>query len=249
MLVEDTSTITPAFHGFTALRKLEVFGYFDPSSVARILPTITSPMLSVVILHINLGRGGPEGFIHLIETLCAVPTAQQLRTFHVLPPPGRMRMAAWEAGQRWALSFKKFAGPLLQLHNLQDVSLGPPWRIWSITDDDVRATQQAWPHIQSLETTSSFSSAFIQRSQPGGVSVDLPALSTLVTFAQNCRDLKILKMDCREIEEDELVELDACAAAMELEHSSTYGTGPEPPRLQKLIVRARGGSSTNLVPR
>ncbi|KAI0794262.1 hypothetical protein C8Q74DRAFT_1247629 [Fomes fomentarius] len=236
----NASAITAAFRGFPELRKLEVFGYFDPSSVARILPTITSPMLSVVILHINLGRGGPEGFIHLIETLCAVPAAQQLRTFHVLPPPGRIRMAARQAGWHWELSFKEYARPLLQLHNLRDVSLGPTWRIWSITDDDVRAMQQAWPHIQSLEMRSSLSSAFIQRCQPSGVSVDLPALSTLVAFAQNCRNLEVLKMDCREIGEDELVELDARAAAIELEESA-YGTGSESSRLQKLIVRARGG--------
>ncbi len=239
--IGNASAITVAFRGFPALRTLEVWGYVDPSSVSRILPTITSPMLLVVILRIDLGRGSPEGFIHLIETLCSVPSAQHLRTFHVLPPPGRMRLAAGQqVGWRWELSFKESARPLLQLHNLQDVSLGPTWRIWSITDDDVRAMQQAWPHIQSLEMRSSLSSAFIQRCQPSGVSVDLPALSTLVTFAQNCRNLEVLKMDCREIGEDELVELDARAAAIELEESA-YGTGSESSRLQKLIVRARGG--------
>ncbi|KAI0794263.1 hypothetical protein C8Q74DRAFT_566042 [Fomes fomentarius] len=240
VLVEDTSTITPAFHGFPALRTLEVSGYFDPSLVAGILHTITSPILSVVIFRIDLGRGGSEGLDRLIGTLCAVPAAQQLRTFHVLPPPGRMHLPAQQYDWRWELSFKEYARPLLQLHNLRDVSLGPTWRIWSITDNDVRAMQQAWPHIQSLEMKSFFSSPFIQRCQPSGVFVDRPALSTLVFCAQNCRDLKTLKMECREIGEDELAELDTRAAAIELEESA-YGTGSEPPQLQELIVRVRGG--------
>ncbi len=237
----SASAITPAFRGFPAMRTLEVLGHSNVSSVSRILPIITSPMLSVVIMRIDLGFGGPEGFLHLIETLCALPAAQQLRTFHVSGPPGRMLSSARRAGWRWELPFRESAGALLQLHNLQDVSLGPTRRIWSITDDDVRAMQQAWPHIRSLEMGSILiTSTAIQRRQPSGVSVDLPALSTLVTVAQNSRNLEVLKMECREIREDELAELDARAAAMELEEESTHGTGPEA-RLQKLIVHARGG--------
>ncbi|KAI0770358.1 hypothetical protein C8Q74DRAFT_1218715 [Fomes fomentarius] len=237
----SASAITPAFRGFPALRTLEVLGYSNVSSASRILPTITSPMLSVVIMRIDLGFGGHERFIHLIETMCALPAAQQLRTFHLGGPPGRMLSSAQQAGWRWELPFRESAGALLQLHNLQDVSLGPTWRTWSITDDDVRAMQQAWPHIRSLEWRSFLMSTMsIKRRQPSGVFVDLPALSTLVTFAQNSCDLEVLKMECREIREDELAELDARAAAMELEEESTHGTGPKP-RLQKLIVHARGG--------
>ncbi len=116
----------------------------------------------------------------------------------------------------------------------------PTWRIWSITDDDVRAMQQAWPHIRSIDTRCYYWSTRIRDRQPSGVSVDHPALNTLVTFAQNARNLEVLKMDCREIGEDELAELDARAAAMELEEESTHGIGPGP-QLQKLIVHARCG--------
>ncbi len=235
--VENTSAITFAFHGFPALRTLEVWGYVDPSIISRILPTITSPMLLVVILRINLGA--VDGFIHLIETLCALPAVQQLCTIHLCRPPDYMERSAPAppTGERWELSFKKFAGPLLQLRNLQDVCLATTWRIWSITDDDVRDMQQAWPHIQSLDARHFFSSGFLQSCQ---ASADLPALSTLVTFAQNCRNLEALKMHCREIGEDELAKLDARAAAIELEESA-YGTGSGPPRLQRLIVCARSG--------
>ncbi|KAI0794245.1 hypothetical protein C8Q74DRAFT_1365743 [Fomes fomentarius] len=243
--VGNTSAITIAFHAFPALRTLEVHGRIDPSSVCRILHTIISPILSAVILHIDLRCGGPEGFIHLMEMLCALPAAQQLRTLHVITVRGRIRPGAQlaQAGWRWELPFRESAGPLLQLHNLQDVSLRPIWRKWSITDDDVRAMQQAWPHIQSLRMRSLLSQAMFQDYQPSGV-VDLPALSTLVTFAQNCRNLEVLEMDCREIGEDELVELDARAAAKELEER----TGPEP-RLQVLIVRSRAKMGGNDVGR
>ncbi len=237
--VGNTSAITIAFHAFPALRTLELYGNITPSSFCRDLPIITSPILSVVILHIDLRRGDPEGFIHLMEMLCALPAAQQLRTLHVITVRGGIRPTAQQAqaNWRWELPFREFAGPLLQLHNLQDVSLRPIWTRWSITDDDVRAMQRAWPHIQSLRITSQTG---FQNHQPSRV-VDLPALSTLVTFAQNCRNLEVLWMDCREIGEDELAELDARAAAMELEEESTHGIGPEP-QLQKLIVHARCGT-------
>ncbi|KAI0747572.1 hypothetical protein C8Q74DRAFT_510671 [Fomes fomentarius] len=176
----SASTITPPFRGFHALRTLEVQRCFNPSSASKLLLTITSPMLLVVIMSLDLGRGSPDAFIRFIETVCGLPSAQQLRTLHVARPFARMLSRARQAGWRWELSFREAAGALLQLHNLRDVILDPTWRIWSITDDDVRAMQQAWPHIRSLGTKCFYHSSMVEsRRQPDGVSVDHPALNTL----------------------------------------------------------------------
>lgn len=135
----------------------------------------------------------------------------------------------------YAPFFNIFA-PLIDLHALEYLEIACWSRVLSISDADVARMARSWPHLQRIAiayTLVPFEPTEPPIWDPYGPKVARPSLSALVDLAERCLALYYCDIPAASMSEEELVTLEAHAAAAEAENR------PRQTNLRSLILAYR----------
>ncbi|CDO73861.1 hypothetical protein BN946_scf185016.g18 [Trametes cinnabarina] len=203
--------------GFPALRRLSIAG--SPFEIRQLLLKINSPVLQdVSILSSQETISEVEA---MLQSLSTDRNASSLRKLFIELQTEFSPIIG--GAELLYAAFRSVAGSLLSLRSLQDLELLSWNKVLSISDEDVSSMNAAWPHLRRLEIVSNVKDIHRLRDawSPYAPEIKRPSLTALLLLAERCHSLESLKMDIADVSEDELLTLEARAAASDVTRLQT----------------------------
>ncbi|KAL1945795.1 hypothetical protein VTO73DRAFT_1797 [Trametes versicolor] len=218
---------------FPALRTLKLRA--PPPQAAEILSSISSTSLQDVNISSSPSTFRTE-VPALLNTFPWKQNASSLRRLVLNHTPEWGTIGV--NGELFYAAFFNIFAPLADLHALEHLEIACWSRVLSISDADVAQMSRAWPHLQHIAIEYTVVPPIPTEPpiqwDPYGQTVARPSLPALVNLAERCPALFYCNILAASMSEEELVTLEAYAAAAEADNR------PRQTNLRNLILACGG---------
>ncbi|KAI0758668.1 hypothetical protein C8Q74DRAFT_1372619 [Fomes fomentarius] len=205
-----SSTVVP---GFRSLKRFATLGGVSARDIVWMLSVIATTSTRLSTLDIAVRTSSQlQGLLPTLEKIGSMPVLQNLRTLKLRLHLDRENRA------RLQIPFSNIASPFYTMTSLEDVAFDITTRSIDLSEQDLTRMQEAWPNLKKLAAVYDMIDGSYERAEQP----QEPTLASVIAFARNMDQLKVLDIDVANVSAADVDQICAlaeeCAVGHELQH-------------------------------